>query len=171
MKKVFLMLGSVLVSAYVITVLLTIWSALPSRSQPAPLKLVPRAPAERVIDISTPDLGGFGPAYETVYQMFARAGFGVRVASECTSACVLLFVYFPAERICVTPEAKLGMHLATVPDPRTRRWVPDPKFTAEIMKRYPQWMRDETAALGRLELKVKYIPFAALQKHVAVCAA
>jgi hypothetical protein len=42
----------------------------------------------------------------------AHAGARVRIVGPCQSACTVLLAHVPRSRICVTPQASLGFHLA-----------------------------------------------------------
>jgi hypothetical protein len=56
--------------------------------------------------------GGSVAQYEARWAELARLGVSVRVVGPCKSACTLLMAHIPRSRICVTPEASFGFHLA-----------------------------------------------------------
>ena len=53
-----------------------------------------------------------------------------RINGACVSACAYVLGIMPKERVCVTPRAAFGFHMATDED-----GDPDPKFTREIYAR------------------------------------
>jgi hypothetical protein len=63
------------------------------------------------IDVSD-DHGGSVVAYDRRWAALARRGVNVRVVGPCQSACTVLMRHIPRNRICVTPEASFGFHLA-----------------------------------------------------------
>jgi hypothetical protein len=72
-----------------------------------------RAQAE-TIDVSDSH-GGSVAAYDAHWQELARRGVDVRVVGPCQSACTVLLGHIPRGRICVTPEAAFGFHMAHLP--------------------------------------------------------
>jgi hypothetical protein len=59
--------------------------------------------------------GGRVPEYASRWSGLAAHGVNVRVVGPCQSACTILLGYIPRSRICVTPAASFGFHLAKVP--------------------------------------------------------
>ena len=71
------------------------------------------APATMVI---TADIGGSINQYEQRYAMVRDTGQHVVIDGLCFLACTLVLGMVPRERICVTPNARLGFHAAWFPD-------------------------------------------------------
>jgi len=63
------------------------------------------------IDVSD-NHGGSVAAYNARWATYAAQGASVRVVGPCQSACTVLLGHIPRERICVTPQASFGFHLA-----------------------------------------------------------
>jgi len=70
----------------------------------------PAAGAETV-DVSD-NHGGSVAAYSARWSELGRKGVNVRIVGPCQSACTVLLGHIPRSRICVTPEASFGFHLA-----------------------------------------------------------
>jgi hypothetical protein len=62
----------------------------------------------------TGDYGGVVYWYQLQWEKLAAQAVNVRIAGPCLSACTVLLGYIPRENICVTPNASLGFHLATL---------------------------------------------------------
>jgi hypothetical protein len=72
----------------------------------------PVAPAQsETIDVSD-NHGGSVAQYNTRWAELARQGVNVRIVGPCQSACTVLLGHVPHSRICVTPQASFGFHLA-----------------------------------------------------------
>jgi hypothetical protein len=69
------------------------------------------AAGAETIDVSD-NHGGSVAAYSARWSALARKGVNVRVVGPCQSACTVLLGHIPRSRICVTPEASFGFHLA-----------------------------------------------------------
>jgi hypothetical protein len=52
----------------------------------------------------------------------AHAGARVRIVGPCQSACTVLLAHVPRSRICVTPQARFGFHLAHLSQATTTLW-------------------------------------------------
>lgn len=63
------------------------------------------------IDVSD-NHGGAVAQYSAQWSEYARRGVNVRIVGPCQSACTVLLGHIPRSRICVTPEASFGFHLA-----------------------------------------------------------
>jgi hypothetical protein len=98
------------------------------------------------IDVSDSH-GGSVAAYNARWQKLGRKGVDVRIVGPCQSACTVLLGHIPRSRICVTPEASFGFHLAHLPQATAmlrRAYAPD--ITAWInahggLTRHFIWMR------------------------------
>jgi hypothetical protein len=62
------------------------------------------------------DHGGSVRAYDQRWAGLARRGVSVRIVGPCQSACTVLLRHIPRQRICVTPDASFGFHLAKRPE-------------------------------------------------------
>jgi hypothetical protein len=70
------------------------------------------APARaETIDVSDSH-GGSVAQYGARWADLARQGVNVRIVGPCQSACTVLLGHIPHSRICVTPQATFGFHLA-----------------------------------------------------------
>ncbi len=67
--------------------------------------------AAETIDVSD-NHGGRVAEYSARWSELARQGANVRIVGPCQSACTVLLGHIPRSRICVTPEASFGFHLA-----------------------------------------------------------
>ena len=73
------------------------------------------------IDVSD-NHGGSVAEYSQRWQGYAARGVSVRIVGPCQSACTVLLGYIPRSRICVTPEAQFGFHMAHRPDMTAVLW-------------------------------------------------
>jgi hypothetical protein len=85
---------------------------------------VPAARAE-TIDVND-NHGGRVAEYDRQWAGNALRGVSVRIAGPCQSACTVLLGHIPRGRICVTPEARFGFHLAKLPQATARLWAAYP---------------------------------------------
>jgi hypothetical protein len=67
------------------------------------------------IDVSD-NHGGSVAQYDARWAGLAARGVSVRIVGPCQSACTVLLGHIPRKRICVTPEASFGFHLARLPE-------------------------------------------------------
>ncbi len=58
------------------------------------------------------DHGGSVVAYGHRWARLAGRGVDVKIVGPCQSACTVLLGHIPRNRICVTPQASFGFHLA-----------------------------------------------------------
>ena len=58
------------------------------------------------------DHGGSVAAYDVRWAGLAARGVNVKIVGPCQSACTVLLGHIPRSRICVTPNASFGFHLA-----------------------------------------------------------
>jgi hypothetical protein len=86
-----------LVAAYLCAAVVVLAIAGPARSE--------------TIDVSD-DHGGSVAQYSVRWAELARQGTSVRIVGPCQSACTVLLGHIPRGRICVTPGASFGFHLA-----------------------------------------------------------
>jgi hypothetical protein len=66
--------------------------------------------------------GGSVAAYDAQWAAHAQSGASVRIVGPCQSACTVLLRHIPRSRICVTPEASFGFHLAKLPQATATLW-------------------------------------------------
>jgi hypothetical protein len=84
--------------------------------------------------------GGRVVEYNARWAGYAQRGVSVRVIGPCKSACTILIGHIPRNRICVTPAARFGFHLAKLPH-----------ATAMIWNAYPEDIKGWINARGGLQ--------------------
>ena len=75
------------------------------------LRALAAAPARADLHI-TRDHGGYVEEYKAKYKRIRDHHERVIIDGICNSACTLVFGIVPMNKICVTPRASLGFHLA-----------------------------------------------------------
>jgi hypothetical protein len=88
------------------------------------------------------DHGGSVARYDAVWSQHARAGASVRVVGPCQSACTVLLGHIPRSRICVTPQARFGFHLAKLPSATATLWTAYPADIKAWINRHGGLQRD-----------------------------
>jgi hypothetical protein len=73
------------------------------------------------IDVSD-NHGGSVAQYDAHWAELAQRGVSVRIVGPCQSACTVLLGHIPRSKICVTPDASFGFHLAHLPQATTILW-------------------------------------------------
>ena len=73
------------------------------------------------IDVSD-NHGGSVAQYDARWAGYAARGVSVRIVGPCQSACTVLLGHIPRSRICVTPEASFGFHLAHLQQATATLW-------------------------------------------------
>jgi hypothetical protein len=68
------------------------------------------------------DHGGRVTEYDARWAALAHRGVSVRIVGPCQSACTVLLGHIPRSRICVTPAARFGFHLAHLPQATGTLW-------------------------------------------------
>jgi hypothetical protein len=66
--------------------------------------------------------GGSVAQYDARWAALAARGVSVRIVGPCQSACTVLLGHIPRNRICVTPQARFGFHLARLPQATATLW-------------------------------------------------
>lgn len=66
--------------------------------------------------------GGSVAGYDARWAAAAQRGVDVRIVGPCQSACTVLLGHIPRARICVTPQAAFGFHLAHLPSATATLW-------------------------------------------------
>ena len=74
------------------------------------------------VDVSD-NHGGSVAAYDTHWASLAAHRVNVRIVGPYQSACTVLLGHIPRSRICVTPAASFGFHLANLPTARATLWA------------------------------------------------
>jgi hypothetical protein len=110
----------------------------------------------------TRDYGGFIDEYKAKYAAIRDRGERVIIDGACDSACTLVLGIVPINRVCVTPRARLGFHMAYYEQVATDgRKVLDTKGTEDVMSYYPdavkRWL-DRHGGLSADTKKVKNGP-------------
>jgi hypothetical protein len=87
------------------------WLKAPKVLVLAMLPILALPASAETIDVSD-NHGGSVAQYSAHWSEVARRGVNVRIVGPCQSACTVLLGRIPRSRICVTPEASFGFHLA-----------------------------------------------------------
>ena len=66
--------------------------------------------------------GGRVADYDARWSGLAARGTSVRIVGPCQSACTVLLGHIPRSRICVTPNASFGFHLAKLEAATATLW-------------------------------------------------
>lgn len=112
---------------------------------PATILIALIGPAHADLRI-TRDHGGYVEEYKEKYARIRARGERVIIDGICNSACTMVFGIVPMNKICVTPRASLGFHLAYY----DKSWTFGMKVnssagTADLMSYYPpsvkSWIR------------------------------
>jgi hypothetical protein len=117
--------------------------------------LMASSSAQAVVRIKSDPGGQIGPYLEN---LVALRGSGERVIIDgpCLSACTMVLGVIPAERICVTPRARLGFHAAWHPA-EDGHPIPSREATALLMSIYPEHVRSWISRRGGLSPRMKYL--------------
>ena len=126
-----------------------------------PLLLVPLvlmvSPARADLRI-TRDHGGYVTEYKAKYERIRDRRERVIIDGICNSACTMVFGIVPLNKICVTPRASLGFHLAYYDKAFTFGIkVNSSEGTDELMSYYPQPVKDWIRRNGGLTNEMKKI--------------
>jgi hypothetical protein len=79
------------------------------------------AAAAETIDVFD-NHGGSVAEYNERWATLAARGVSVRIVGPCQSACTVLLGHIPRSRICVTPAASFGFHLARLSSATAILW-------------------------------------------------
>jgi hypothetical protein len=106
----------------------------------------------------TRDYGGYLEDYKAKYAKLRDKNERVVIDGICNSACTIVLGIVPLERICVTPRARLGFHLAYF----DQSWTAGLKVTsvsgsAELMGFYPPALKDWITRNGGLAARMKHL--------------
>jgi hypothetical protein len=106
----------------------------------------------------TRDYGGYLEDYKAKYARLRDKNVRIIIDGACNSACTIVLGIVPLDRICVTPKASLGFHLAYF----DRRWTAGLKVTsvsgsAELMEFYPPPLKEWIERNGGLAARMKHL--------------
>ena len=105
-------------------------------------------PARAEVRILASPGGEVGPFIE-LFDQVRRTGERVVIDGPCLSACTLVLMTIPEERICVTRRAVLGFHAARSIDRRGRTYA-EPEASRAVQEAYPAPVRDWIRRRGGL---------------------
>ncbi len=88
------------------------------------------------------DHGGRVADYDARWAAYARNGASARIVGPCQSACTVLLGHIPRQRICVTPEASFGFHLAHLPQATATLWAAYPPEVKAWINQHGGLQRD-----------------------------
>jgi len=92
--------------------------------------------------------GQVGPFIE-LFDKVRESGERVVIDGPCLSACTLVLMTVPSERICVTRRAVLGFHAARSMDRRGRLYA-EPEASKAVHEAYPEPIRNWISRHGGL---------------------
>jgi hypothetical protein len=92
--------------------------------------------------------GQVGPFIE-LFDKVRESGERVVIDGPCLSACTLVLMTVPADRICVTRRAVLGFHAARSMDRRGRMYA-EPEASKAVHDAYPEPIRNWISRRGGL---------------------
>jgi hypothetical protein len=92
--------------------------------------------------------GQVGPFIE-LFDKVRQSGERVVIDGPCLSACTLVLMTVPSERICVTRRAVLGFHAARSMDRRGRLYA-EPEASKAVHEAYPEPIRNWISRHGGL---------------------
>jgi hypothetical protein len=93
--------------------------------------------------------GGQVAPFLELFDRVRQSGERVVIDGPCLSACTLVLMTIPEERICVTRRAVLGFHAARSIDGRGRIYA-EPEASRAVQAAYPAAVRDWIARRGGL---------------------
>jgi hypothetical protein len=106
----------------------------------------------------TRDHGGLVDRYKLKYAAIRDHGERVIIDGICNSACTLVLGIVPLRRICVTPRASLGFHMAYYDTTRTFGIkVLSYEGTADVMSYYPAIVKEWISHHGGLTSDMKTV--------------
>ena len=104
------------------------------------------------------DHGGYVEEYKAKYALIRDRGERVIIDGICNSACTLVLGIVPLNRVCVTPRASLGFHLAYYDKANTLGIkVTSYAGTADLMSYYPETVKDWISRNGGLTTDMKKV--------------
>src|SRR5258707_2278596 len=119
------------------------------------LSVLVAAPARADLHI-TRDHGGYVEEYKAKYARIRDRKERVIIDGICNSACTLVFGLVPMNKICVTPKASLGFHLAYYDKAFTFGIkVTSAEGTSDLMSYYPNTVKDWIRRNGGVPPQIK----------------
>ena len=119
--------------------------------------LLAATPARAVLHI-TRDHGGYVEEYKAKFKHVRDAGERVIIDGIYNSACTLVLGIVPMNKICVTPRASLGFHLAYFDKAFTMGVkVTSAAGTSDLMSYYPDSVKNWISRNGGLTNEMKKI--------------
>jgi len=106
------------------------------------------ASAQAEVRILSSPGGQVGPFIE-LFDKVRQSGERVVIDGPCLSACTLVLMTVPSERICVTRRAVLGFHAARSMDRRGRLYA-EPEASKAVHEAYPEPIRNWISRRGGL---------------------
>jgi hypothetical protein len=104
------------------------------------------------------DFGGSVEQYKAKYAAIRDRGERVIIDGICNSACTLVLGIVPLNRVCVTPRASLGFHMAFFELAATGgAKIVSYTGTADFMSHYPETVKGWLARHGGLSADIKNI--------------
>jgi hypothetical protein len=98
--------------------------------------------------------GGNALTFLSVFESLRQSGERIVIDGPCFSACTLVFVTIPRNRICVTKRAILGFHAARVVDQNGEQYPAEAaRATRVVAASYPAPIRDWIGRHGGLTRK------------------
>jgi hypothetical protein len=106
----------------------------------------------------TRDHGGLVDEYKAKYAIIRDRGDRVVIDGICNSACTLVLGIVPLNRVCVTPRASLGFHLAYYDRSLTfGTKVTSYAGTADLVSYYPETVKEWIRQQGGLTTEMKRV--------------
>jgi hypothetical protein len=116
----------------------------------------------------TNDRGGLLRSYIERYRKARVANENVVIDGICLSACTLAIGMFPRSKVCATPRAVLGFHIASQLSPNGR-WLPNSLLTRYVLGYYPADIRRWISRHGGLNTRMIYLQGRELAALVRPC--
>jgi hypothetical protein len=110
------------------------------------------APVSADVRILQSPGGQVGPFLQ-LFETLSQSGERIVIDGPCLSACTLVLMTVPRQRICVTPRAILGFHAATSRDFYGRA-VAEPEATGVVLSAYPPRIRQWIVRHGGLSSRL-----------------
>ena len=114
------------------------------------------------------DYGGRIGNYIQWFERLRQSGQQVIIDGDCLSACTLVLGIIPDDRLCVTPRARFGFHLAWKPGLLGTR-VDNRAGTRRLWEFYPNKIRRWILAQGGLSDGLIYLSGRRLRALYPVC--
>ena len=106
----------------------------------------------------TQDYGGVVDEYKAKYAAIRDRGERVIIDGSCDSACTLVLGIVPLNRVCVTPRARLGFHMASYEQPAIDGTKAlSYQGTEDVMSYYPETVKRWLERQGGLAPSIKKI--------------